>query len=50
MKIPGIETVRTSAYHPKTNGQVEQYNLTIVTQLRHYMTEDPKLGASCSPC
>eukprot|EP00170_Pyropia_yezoensis_P001051 contig_4886_g1055 len=42
MKVLGVETVRTTAYHPQTNGQVERYIRTIATQLRHYVTEDPK--------
>jgi len=42
MKVLGTETVRTTAYHPQTNGQVERYNRTIATQLRHYVTDDPR--------
>jgi len=42
MKVLGIETVRTTAYHPQTNGQVERYNRTMATQLRHYVTDDPR--------
>jgi len=41
MKMLGIETVRTAAYHPQTNGQVERYNRTMATQLRHYVADDP---------
>jgi len=41
MKMLGIETVRTTAYHPQTNGQVERYNRTMATQLRHHVAEDP---------
>jgi len=41
MKMLGIETVRTTAYHPQTNGQVERYNHTMATQLRHYVADDP---------
>jgi len=37
----GIETVRTTAYHPQTNGQVERYNGTMTTQLRNYVADDP---------
>jgi len=42
MKVLGTETVRTTAYHPQTNGQVERYNRTKATQLRHYVTDDPR--------
>jgi len=41
MKMIGIETVRTTAYHPQTNEQVERYNRTMATQLRHYVADDP---------
>jgi len=37
----GIETVGTTAYHPQTNGQVELYNPTMATQMRHYVADDP---------
>jgi len=41
MKMLGIKTVRTTAYYPQTNGQVERYNRTMATQLRHYVADDP---------
>jgi len=41
MKMLGIETVRTTAYHHQTNGQVERYNRTMATELRHYVADDP---------
>jgi len=41
MKMLGIETVRTTAYHPQTKGQGERYNRTMATQLRHYDADDP---------
>jgi hypothetical protein len=33
----GIKKVFTTAYHPQTNGQVEQYNRTILASLRGYV-------------
>jgi len=39
MNVLGTDTVRTTAYHPQTNGQVERYNRTMATQLRHYVTD-----------
>mgnify|MGYP000624673686 CR=1 FL=1 len=39
MKILGIETVCTAAYHPQINGQVERYNRTMATQLRHHVAD-----------
>jgi len=41
MKMLGIETVRTMADHPQTNGEVERFNRTMVTQLQHYVADDP---------
>jgi len=41
MKMLGIETVRNTAYRPQSNEQVEQYNSTIATQLRHEVADDP---------
>jgi len=41
MKKLGIEAVRTTAYKSRTNGQVERYNRTMATQLRHYVADDP---------
>jgi len=42
MKVLGTEAVRTTAYHPQNNGQVERYNRTMATQLGHYVTDDPR--------
>lgn len=35
----GVKHLTTTAYHPQTKGQVEHYNKTIVTRLRHYVAE-----------
>lgn len=35
----GVTNVFTSGYHPKTNGQSERYNRTIVAMLRNYDNE-----------
>ena len=35
----GVKHVTTTAYHPRTNGQTERFNRTIVTRLRHYVGE-----------
>jgi len=40
MKMLGIETIRTTPYHPQTNGQVGRYNRTMATQLRHNVAVD----------
>lgn len=42
MEVLGTETVRTTAYHRQTSGQVGRYNRTMATQLRHYVTDDPR--------
>ena len=49
MKVLGTETVRATAYNPQTNGQVERYNRTMATQLRHYITDDPRNWMNYSP-
>jgi len=41
MKMLGIETARTTAYHPQTNRQVERYNRTMANQLRNYVADEP---------
>lgn len=48
MKVLGIKTVRTTAYHPQTNGQFEQYNRACAAQLRHCVTDDPTRWDTCS--
>lgn len=36
MNMIGVVTNNATSYHSKTNGQVEQFNMTLVRQLRHY--------------
>ena len=40
--ILGVEQRFTTAYHPQTNGQVERFNRTILSQLRKYIGEHQK--------
>lgn len=35
--LSGIDKVRTSGYHPQTNGQTERYNQTMATMLSKYI-------------
>ena len=35
----GVANMYTSTYHPKTNGQVERYNRTILAMLRNYVNK-----------
>ena len=42
IKVLGTKTVRTTAYYLQTNVQVEKHNRTMATQLRHYVTDDPR--------
>ena len=41
-RILGIKNVFTTTYHPQANGQVERFNRTILSALRHYVAEHPK--------
>ena len=41
-KILSIESVFTMAYHPQTNGQVERFNRTLVSTLRHYLADNQR--------
>ena len=35
----GVKQHTITAYHPQTNGQVERYNKTLVSRLRHYVAD-----------
>ena len=41
-RVLGIKNVFTTTYHPQTNGQVERFNRTILSALRHYVAEHPR--------
>lgn len=41
-RIIGIKNVFTTTYYPYANGQVEQFNCTILSALHHYVAEHPK--------
>ncbi len=38
----GIKSVRTSVYHPETDGLVERFNRTLKTMIRKFVHEDAK--------
>ncbi len=38
----GIKSVRTSVYHPQTDGLVERFNRTLKTMIRKFVYEDAK--------
>ena len=42
-KILSIESVFTTAYNPQTNGQVETFNSTLVSTLRHYLADNQRV-------
>ncbi len=41
-ELLGIKSVRTSVYHPQTDGLVERFNLTLKTMIRKFVHEDAK--------
>lgn len=38
-KVLGIKGVRTTPYHPQTDGLVERFYQTLKTMLRHFVSE-----------
>ncbi len=41
-ELLGIKSVRTSVYHPQTDGLVERFNCTLKTMIRKFVHEDAK--------
>ncbi len=41
-ELLGIKSVRTSVYHPQTDGLVERFNRTLKTMVRKFVKEDAK--------
>ncbi len=41
-ELLGIKSVRTSVYHPQTDGLVERFNRTLKTMIRKFVHEDAK--------
>lgn len=35
----GVNNIATTEYHPQTYGQEEHFNATLMSQLRHYVSE-----------
>ncbi len=42
-ELLGIKSVRTSVYHPQTDGLVERFNRTLKTMIRKFVHEDAKI-------
>ena len=41
-RILGVKNRFTSTYHPQCNGQVERFNRTLLSAIRHYVGDHPK--------
>ncbi|CAM4612755.1 unnamed protein product [Leuciscus chuanchicus] len=41
-ELLGIKSIRTSVYHPQTDGLVERFNRTLKTMIRKFVQEDAK--------
>ncbi len=49
-ELLGIKSVRTSVYHPQTDGLVERFNRTLKTMVRKFVKEDAIGINGSSPC
>ena len=47
-QVAGVQKLRTSPYHPQTNGQCEQSNSTLLDMLGMLTAEQRKDGKTCS--
>lgn len=46
-RLQGTQLLRSSAYHPQTNGQTEIVNQALKTYLRCFVNGQPKVWAKC---
>lgn len=46
-KLYSVEQIRTSVYHPQTDGLCERLNKTTKSMLRHVVDKDGKIGTCC---
>ncbi len=50
-ELLGIKSIRTSVYHPQTDGLVERFNRTLKNMVRKFVKKTPKIGINgSSPC
>ncbi len=48
-ELLGIKSIRTSVYHPQTDGLVERFNRTLKTMIRKFVHEDESRSDWASP-
>ena len=48
-RMIGVKPIRTSPYHPQTDGLVERYNQTLKSMLRKVLIQEPKLWDKVLP-
>jgi hypothetical protein len=48
-KILGVKATNTTAYQPRTNGQVDRFNSTLCTAITHYATTQNSWDLSWRP-